>query len=97
MSRTYDRVDSTIHVKRCADVGAPEQFLWRDRLYRVKQVLQRWDRSALWWKDVRTPPTGHDHQTWRVEASAGRDDAEGVYDLGFDPGREQWYLLRTFD
>ena len=30
----------------------------------------------MWWKDVRTTPTGRDHQTWRVEASAGRCDAE---------------------
>lgn len=97
MSRTYDRAGGTIHVKCSAGVGAPEQFLWRDRLYRVNQVLQKWDRSAVWWKDVRTPPTGRDHQTWRVEASAGRYAAEGVYDLSFDPGSGQWHLLRTFD
>jgi hypothetical protein len=95
MSRSYRRADAAIHV-RCSTSG-PEQFLWRNRLYRVNQVLQQWERSAVWWKDVRTTPTGRDHQTWRVEASAGRCDAEGVYELSLDPASGQWYLLRTFD
>ncbi len=97
MSRSYGGVDAAIDVKCSAPAGAPEQFVWRGRLYRVNQVLQQWDRSVVWWKDVRTTPTGRDHRTWRVEASAGRYDTEGVYELGFDPRSGQWYLLRTFD
>lgn len=96
MSRTH-RSDRSVDVKCGGGGGSPEQFIWRDRLYRVHQVLQRWDRSSVWWKDVRTTPTGCDVQTWRVEASAGRYDAQGVYDLSFDPGADQWYLIRTFD
>ncbi|MEI2787125.1 MAG: DUF6504 family protein [Candidatus Nanopelagicales bacterium] len=94
MSRTH-RSDRTIHVK-CAS-GRPAQFIWRDRLYRVDEVLQQWDKSALWWKDVRATPTGCDVQTWRVAASAGRFDGHGVYELSFDPAADQWYLVRTFD
>jgi hypothetical protein len=97
MSRTY-RGDRTVHV-RCTE-GRPEQFIWRDRLYRVQRVLQEWDRSAAWWKDVRavvSGPSGCDVQTWRVEASAGRCDTAGVYDLSFDPTGGQWQLVRTFD
>ncbi len=41
MSRSYRRADAAIHV-RCS-TGGPEQFLWRNRLYRVNQVLQQWD------------------------------------------------------
>ena len=93
MSRSYDRA---VDVK-CAGGGSPEQFIWRDRLYRVDHVLQQWDKSAVWWKDVSATPTGCDLQTWRVEASAGRCTAHGVYDLSFDPAAGQWYLLRTFD
>lgn len=94
MSRLH-RADRSVHVK-CAS-GRPEQFIWRDRLYRVNEVLQQWERTSVWWKDVRTTPTGADVQTWRVEASAGRCDRAGVYDLSFDPTSDQWYLIRTFD
>ncbi|MEZ5185878.1 MAG: DUF6504 family protein [Candidatus Nanopelagicales bacterium] len=97
MSRIYGRAAGVIDVRCAGGSGAPEQFIWRERLYRVNQVLQRWDRSSAWWKDIRTKPTGCDVQTWRVEASAGRSAAEGVYELSFDPGTGQWYLLRTVD
>lgn len=94
MSRTY-RTDRAVHVK-CTS-GQPEQFIWRDRLYRVNEVLQQWDHSAVWWKDVRVTPSGQDVQTWRVEASAGRCGGPGVYELSFDPAAGQWFLVRTFD
>lgn len=92
MSRTH-RSAGTIEVK-CTQ-GDPAQFLWRNRLYRVDQVLQQWDRTPVWWQEVRAD--SRDVRTWRVEASAGRLDAQGVYDLSFDPTRDQWYLIRTFD
>jgi hypothetical protein len=98
MSRLH-RGDRTVDVK-CSE-GRPEQFIWRDRLYRVRRILQEWDRAPRWWQDVRSGvavgPASGDEQTWRVEASAGRYDSTGVYDLSFDPARAQWHLVRTFD
>ncbi len=29
---------------------APEQFLWRGRLYVVREVLARWTESGSWWQ-----------------------------------------------
>lgn len=29
---------------------APEQFLWRERLYVVREVLAHWSESGAWWK-----------------------------------------------
>lgn len=94
MSRTY-RGTGAISV-RCSN-GTPTQFIWRDRLYRVDTVLQQWRRSTPWWHDIRTVPTGKDVQGWRVEARAGRGDTQGVYELGFDPGADRWFLVRTYD
>lgn len=37
----------TIEVRRHDD--APEQFLWRDRLYVVREVLAHWVESGRWW------------------------------------------------
>lgn len=95
MSRIYSRTHGAVEVK--VNGGDPEQFIWRDRLYRVSHVLQQWDRSAAWWKDVGSASAGHDLRTWRVEASTGRCAPRGVYELCFDPGAGQWYLARTFD
>ncbi|HNE89536.1 MAG TPA: DUF6504 family protein [Actinomycetota bacterium] len=97
MSRSYGRAEGSVDVKQTRDAGAPEQFVWRGRLYRVQHVLQQWDTSVTWWKDVATAPNGTDLRTWRVEAAAGRCDTPGVYELSFDPVSSRWYLLRTYD
>jgi hypothetical protein len=96
MSRSYGGAGGAVDVK-CAGGGVPAQFIWRDRLYRVNHVLQQWDTSTIWWQDVSATPTGSDRRTWRVEASAGRCEAEGVYELSFDPVSDRWHLLRALD
>jgi hypothetical protein len=95
MSRAYAAAAGTVEVR--VSEQDPEQFIWRDRLYRVHRVLQRWDSSWMWWEDLAAPPTGADRRTWRVEACAGRCAVPGVYDLGFDPGSGHWSILRVFD
>ncbi|MBK5308074.1 MAG: hypothetical protein JJD92_15420 [Frankiaceae bacterium] len=64
---------------------APEQFLWRGRLYVVRAVLARWTESGGWWRGaaVRTLTQGdaadgpaaiddRERDWWRVEADSGR-------------------------
>ena len=75
-------------------------FLWRGRLYVVREVLGHWrDRREWWataaaralhgdeWAPVPGAPTAlaHEREVWRVEASAGRTFSSGVYDLSRDP------------
>jgi len=90
---------------------APEQFLWRDRLYVVRAVLARWTESGGWWRGVRTMTTDAaagaididdgERDWWRVEADSGRLAAlsagRGVYDLCFDWSRGAWSLARVLD
>jgi hypothetical protein len=70
-----------IEVRRHDD--APEQFLWRGRLYVVRAVLARWTESGGWWRTaaVRGLATGdgapasiddREREWWRVEADSGR-------------------------
>ena len=33
---------------------APEQFLWRERLYQVGEVLSHWVEAGRWWSSVTT-------------------------------------------
>jgi hypothetical protein len=91
----------------------PAQFLWRGRLYVVREVLARWTESGGWWRsaavqavasgssqpDLLAPASIDDgEQDWfRVEAGAGRAAGTGVYDLCFDWSTGGWSLARVLD
>ena len=92
--------------------AAPEQFLWRGRLYRVTEVVAHWQERHPWWRAAAEQPLTEvplSREVWRVVASRGRSSAPGVYDLGADgSGRDvgaessaasavSWSLLRTQD
>jgi len=76
----------------------PTAFLWRGRLYIVREVIGHWRERRAWWRDALDPhdestaqgldsPVQLDcleHEVWRVEASPGRLAGIGVYDLGKD-------------
>ncbi len=82
---------------------APQQFLWRGRLYRVTEVIDRWQERHAWWRAATERPLAQvplARDVWRVEARPGRSSVPGVYDLGNDGGSEPgagWLLLRTQD
>jgi hypothetical protein len=93
-----------VEVRRRDD--APEQFLWRGRLYLVQAVLARWTESGGWWRGDVTPVLDGslddgERDWWRVEAGSGRLEAlsagTGVYDLCFDWSRGAWSLARVMD
>ena len=115
MTRRYDE---PVEVRRRDE--DPAEFLWRGRLYVVRAVLAHWVETRAWWKaatsgfsalasdpSVLDPSVlGAEREVWRVEASAGRADGTGVYDVCFDwsagghtPGAQPhpWILLRTMD
>jgi hypothetical protein len=79
----------------------PEQFLWRGRLYLVREVLARWTASGPWWTGLQEGELEkEDDQWWRVEADSGRLAAlsagRGTYDLCFS-WRRGWSLTRVLD
>jgi len=87
----------------------PEQFLWRGRLYVVREVLARWTAAGSWWKEgwkeqrdsgVDDGVDDGEQQWWRVEASSGRlaalSGGAGTYDLCFC-WRTGWTLRRVLD
>lgn len=101
--------------------STPQQFLWRGRLYVVRDVLAHWVETGTWWTSTAaqaiygtadepaglptaTPPGAGptrsedtERQIWRVEASAGRVQGSGVYDLSFEVGAGVWRLTRALD
>ena len=88
------RYEESIEVR--ADVGIqdppPSAFLWRGRLYVVRDVIGHWRERKAWWREALDPDEEVaarglgclEHEVWRVEASAGRLAGTGVYDLGMD-------------
>ncbi|HEX2175524.1 MAG TPA: DUF6504 family protein [Nocardioidaceae bacterium] len=69
------RYDDTIEVRRGLVNGteAPEQFLWRGRLWLVHDVMAHWVETGAWW------------QQDQVRSLLGTDDAAQRDDTG-SPG-----------
>lgn len=102
MSRTYaDPIDVRRAAASAAEPDHPSQFLWRGRLYVVREVIAHWIESSSWWGGSRRALEGeipaHEHEVWRVEAQAGRSSSTGVYDLRCDVAADRWVLARALD
>lgn len=89
----------------CVPDPTPSAFLWRGRLYVVRDVIGHWRERRAWWReafdsDEEVASHGLDwleQEVWRVEASPGRLAGTGVYDLGMDGPVRGWRLLRVAD
>lgn len=86
----------------------PQQFLWRGRLWQVREVMAHWIETGAWW--LRRPEERpgrsellREREVWRVTAARGRavatpeDPGFGVFDLAFDPTRGVWRLAGSLD
>lgn len=87
---------------------APQQFLWRGRLWQVREVVSHWMEVGAWW--LRRPEDApgrsalvREREVWRVTAARGREVATpddpgfGVFDLAFDPSGGVWRLAAAMD
>ena len=93
------------------DPERPEAFIWRGRLYVVREVLATWRERRAWWRealdaeDDRVRPgetlaaAASERRIWRVEASRGWSFTPGVYDLAHDESVPDsgWSLVRVAD
>lgn len=69
------------------DVEAPEQFLWRGRLWKVCDVVGHWVETGPWWQSSNVAPVlGADDGSGATTESPGR--APSVHDLVAE--REVW-------
>ena len=86
----------------------PDQFLWRGRLWQVREVIAHWVETGAWW--VRRPEEApgdseltRQREVWRVAAARGRavssvdDPGFGVFDLAFDWTEGVWRLAGSLD
>lgn len=102
MTRRYDE---PVEVRRRDE--DPAEFLWRGRFYVVREVLAHWVETGSWWAGAAQGAAGSsaldssalaaEREVWRVEASPGRAQGSGVFELCFDWAVGGWRLLRAVD
>ncbi len=86
----------------------PQQFLWRGRLWQVREIVAHWVEAGAWW--LRRPEERpgrselvREREVWRVTAARGRsvatadDPGFGVFDLTFDGAEGVWRLAGSLD
>ena len=106
------RYDDPVEVRRgmipgsLGPVEGPEQFLWRGRLWKVRDVVAHWVETGPWWQGDPDQDLLAEREVWRVEAGRGLAAVDGgdcggggggVFDLVFDGGRGSWQLARAVD
>jgi hypothetical protein len=102
-----DGSESSLAVRTRED-DCPEQFLWRGRLWQVREVIAHWVETGAWW--LRRPEDGpgrseliREREVWRVAAARGRavhavdDPGFGIFDLSFDWSEGVWRLAGSLD
>lgn len=113
------RYDDPVEVRRGRvgdDVlgeGAPEQFLWRGRLWKVRAVVARWVETGSWWQSAEVSavlgveehpvasggaPVDLLGERELWRVEAGRGGPDaGVFDLSFDWSDGRWSLVGCAD
>lgn len=91
--------DDPIDVRRglVAGLDAPEQFVWRGRLWVVREIIAHWVRTGAWWDGDDARDLLAEQEVWRVEAGRGAALSGGVFDLSFDWSDGQWLLVGCMD
>lgn len=93
------RYDDPVEVRKglVGAVEAPEQFLWRGRLWKVRDVIAHWVETGPWWQSSgASPDLLGERELWRVEAGIGVL-AGGVFDLSFSWSDGNWQLVGCVD
>ncbi|SDQ78969.1 DUF6504 family protein [Quadrisphaera sp. DSM 44207] len=95
------RSGDVVHVRRePAGDGAPSAFVWRERLYVVREVLGHWHERAPWWEGAAAlavhgvePSGGRPGRRTSDRADDGADDE--VWRVAASAG--QWAAVGTYD
>jgi Domain of unknown function (DUF6504) len=77
--------------------GRPTRFVWRGRLYAVREIQEYWVVNRDWWRDSSPVPAQPELQFWQVAAATGAGQPVGVYELRRDVAVDSWTLRRISD
>lgn len=87
------RYDDPVEVRRGEHEG-PDQFLWRGRLWQVRDIVAHWEAEREFWRVT----AGRGRAAAMVRA-AGPDGDPGleIFDLTFDWASGDWRLAGAVD
>jgi Family of unknown function (DUF6504) len=74
---------------KARDDGRPVRFVWRDRLYTVRAILEHWVINV---QPYPSEPGQVDQEFWRVQAAPGPGTKAGVYELRREAATGAWTL-----
>jgi hypothetical protein len=78
--------------------GKPARFVWRDQLYTVLAVRDRWVSTPEGLPGPgEDPPSPGAREFWSVEALAGRGAPPHCYELRQNTADGRWLLSRVWD
>lgn len=74
------RYDESVEVRRGLVAGqeAPEQFVWRDRLWVVRDIVAHWTETGAWWELGRARAVVGSEATEPAGTGAGAGTGTGV-------------------
>ncbi len=64
----------------------PQKFIWQKQLVVIRRILDYWRDIGEWWHNE------PELWFWRVQS-----DQQGVYELAWDPSKNQWWLYYIYD
>ncbi len=70
------RYDDPVEVRKGADED-PDQFLWRGRLWQVREVVAHWVETGAWWARRPRDPAAGDRRGRHRPAARARGVAGG--------------------
>lgn len=73
--------------------GVPMQYVWRGRLWTVREVHARWRETGAWWRQDSVVDLLAEQEVWRVHATSGLYGASAVAELARTA--EGGWLLRA--
>ncbi|MBD8869200.1 DUF6504 family protein [Nocardioides donggukensis] len=86
------RYDDPVEVRRgmVGQQEGPEQFLWRGRLWKVRDLLAHWVETGPWWASAGALATVGSGAGGEVGSGAGSGDGSGIGGGDLLDERELW-------
>lgn len=84
--------DDTVEVQRRDN--EPAQFLWRGRLYVVREVLARWTESGGWWRTAAVSALSSGSPAG-VDGATDASSASGIGSASVDDGEQDWFRVEA--
>lgn len=75
--------------------GVPDQFLWRSRLYVVRDVLEHWFESGRWWSSERAMALAAGSDSSGTAGMAGASGIPAQIPVPLDDAEQEFWRVEA--